>query len=137
MIEHKLIDLFVAYSLKRNNSDIHMDIIYGLLFSHLLILSFLLFSFHIPFSWDSVAILFISLYLCDAVIFGLPITFSYNFSSACRLAIMGLCISLFFNIRTLKYYRVFHLVHSFLYKVYTCISRVIYQNVLSIFRYSL
>jgi hypothetical protein len=137
MIEHKLIDLFVAYSLKRNNTDIQMDIMYGLLFSHLMIISFLLFSFNIPFTWDSAVFLFTSLYLCDAIIFGFPITFSYNFSSALRLVFIGLCISCFFYIRTLLFYQVFHFILGFLKNTYSFISRIIFQNVLVISRFSI
>ena len=127
MIEHNLIDLFVAYSMKRNYKDIQMDIFYGLLFSNLLFVSFLLFAINIPISWDSIALLFSSLYICDATIFGHAISFSYNFSSACRLFFIGLCILIFINIRLLNYFRVFHFVSYFIKNIYNFLSRIIFK----------
>jgi len=124
MIEHKLIDLFVAYALKRNYTDLHMDIFCSLLFSHLLFLSFLLFSAFIPTSSDSIVFLITTLYLCDATIFGQFITFSYNFSSACRLLIIFMFILGFLSIRVLQYFHVFH-----------CINKVIHYYFKIVFRF--
>lgn len=126
MIEHELIDLFVAYAMKRTNTDIHMDIFYGLLFSHLLLFSFLIFSLYIPISSDSIVFLFITLYLCDATIFGQGITFAYKFSSACRLLFIGFCVLGFLTIRFLKYYHVFHVAHYFLSCFNSFLSRIVF-----------
>lgn len=127
MIEHNLIDLFVAYTLKRNYKDMQMDILYGLLFSNLLFVSFLLFAFNIPISWDSIALLFSSLYICDATIYGNAISFSYTISSACRLILIGLCILIFLNIRLLIYFRVFHVVSNFIKNIYYFLSPFLFK----------
>ncbi len=131
MIEHNLIDLFVAYALKRNYTDLHMDIFFSLLFSHLLLLSFLLFSVFIPTSCDSIVFLLTVLYLCDATICGHFITFSYSFSSACRLLIIFAIFLVYLSIRFLQYFHVFQHAYRFIYYylelLYLILSR--YTNI--------
>lgn len=127
MIEHKLIDLFVAYVLKRNYSDLHMDVSLSLLFSHLLLLSFLIFSAYTPTSSDSIVFLITALYLCDATILGEVISFSYSFSSACRLLIIFLIVLVYLSIRFLQYFHVFRSVYDFFHYYLKIIFLVVFQ----------
>lgn len=122
MIEHKLIDLVVAYAMKRTNIDIYTDIVFCILFSHFLLLPFLFFSFYIPLSIDSIAFLFMALYACDAILFGECISFYYSLSSACRLFILGGGVGCFLIIRFLKFYNIFYYFYYVLKILYKYLS---------------
>jgi len=121
MIEHILIDLVVAYAMKRTNMDIYTDIVFCILFSHFLLVPFLFFSFYIPLSIDSIAFLFMALYACDAILFGECISFYYSLSSACRLFILGGGVACFLIIRFLKFYNIFDFFYYVLKHLYNCL----------------
>lgn len=125
MIEHKYIDLFVDYAMKRSYSDLYADVICALLFSHLLYFSFLIFSYYVPLTADSLFLLFVSLFVTDSIIFGKYISFYYSLSSASRLfAIISLVLSYIF-VRLLKHIKAFLLVHKCLCSVYNLVHGIV------------
>ena len=107
MIEHKYLDLFVDYTMKRTNEDIMADISMLTLFSHLVLVSFSIYCVNIPLSLDSLALLSVILYTCDAILFGKNITFSYSSSSACRMSSIFLVILIYVYFRFMSFYNIF------------------------------
>ena len=107
MIEHKYLDLFVEYTMKRTNADFMADISMLSLFSHLVLVSFSFYCVNVPLSLDSVSILTVILYTCDAFLFGNNITFSYSSSTACRMASIFLILLIYVYFRFLSFFNIF------------------------------
>ena len=107
MIEHKYLDLFVDYTMKRTNADLMADISMLSLFSHLVLVSFSFYCVNVPLSLDSVSILTVILYTCDAFLFGNIITFSYSSSTACRMASIFLILLIYVYFRFLSFFNIF------------------------------
>ena len=107
MIEHKYLDLFVDYTMKRTNADIMADISMLTLFSHLVLVSFSIYCVNVPLSLDSVALLSVILYTCDALLFGRYITFNYSSSTACRMSSLFLILLIYVYFRFLSFFNIF------------------------------
>ena len=131
MIEHRYLDLFVEYVMKRSQRDMLADLSMLYLFSHLFILAFILFFLYVPLSPDSLAFLSVLLYSCDAVFFGNLITFDYSSSSAFRLAIIIVILILYAYTRLLTYMRIF----SYGYDISKSLYFYTYESFLRIFKF--